>query len=90
MLKKLKIADIKIGRRHRKDIARAEDPEDVLRLKTEEYNEAFANPFVAASHGLIDDVIVPEETRIYIAQSLQILKSKREIRPQKKHGLIPL
>ena len=47
-------------------------------------------PYVAAARGMVDDVIEPADTRSYIALSLEILKSKREIRPEKKHGLIPL
>ena len=58
--------------------------------RIDEYSDAFANPYVAAGRGLLDDIIEPAETRVYIAQSLQILKAKRELRPQKKHGLIPL
>jgi methylmalonyl-CoA carboxyltransferase 12S subunit len=75
---------------YRKEIAEAEDPEEARKKLTAEYTEAFANPYVAAGRGLVDDVIEPAETRAYIAQSLQILKSKRELRPNKKHGLIPL
>ena len=75
---------------YRKELSEAEDPEAVRLEKTEEYTEAFANPYVAAARGLVDDIIEPADTRAYIAQSLQILKSKRELRPHKKHGLIPL
>ena len=58
--------------------------------KMDEYTEKFSNPYVAAARGMVDDVIEPADTRAYIALSLEILKSKREIRPEKKHGLIPL
>ena len=75
---------------YRKEIAGADDPAAARRQKLDEYTEAFANPYEAAAHGLVDDIIEPADTRIFIAQSLEILKSKREQRPQKKHGLIPL
>jgi len=75
---------------YRKEIAQAEDPEAVRAEKMAEYTEKFSNPYVAAAHGMVDDVIEPGETRAYIALSLEILKSKRETRPHKKHGLIPL
>jgi len=75
---------------YRKDITEADDSEAARLEKINEYSETFANPYVAASRGLVDDVIEPSDTRVYIAQALQILKSKREFRPQKKHGLIPM
>jgi methylmalonyl-CoA carboxyltransferase large subunit len=56
----------------------------------EKYREAFSNPYVAAGRRLVDDVIDPAETRKYIAQSLEYLLTKRELRPAKKHGLMPL
>lgn len=55
-----------------------------------EYRETFADPYVAAGRGVLDDVIEPAETRAYLAASLEVLRAKREMRPQKKHGLIPL
>jgi methylmalonyl-CoA carboxyltransferase large subunit len=54
------------------------------------YREAFASPYVAAGRRLIDDVIEPSDTRRCIAQSLEYLRTKRELRPGKKHGLMPL
>jgi methylmalonyl-CoA carboxyltransferase large subunit len=56
----------------------------------DEYRSTFANPFVAAGRRLIDDVIEPGETRRILAQALEYLKTKRDHRPPKKHGLIPL
>jgi len=56
----------------------------------EEYRETFANPFVAAGRRLVDDIIDPAETRRHLALALECLHGKRELRPQKKHGLIPL
>ena len=75
---------------YRQEIEDAEDPDARRKELIAEYREAFANPYVSAGRGMIDDVIEPADTRIYVAQSLEILKAKREIRPQKKHGLIPL
>jgi methylmalonyl-CoA carboxyltransferase large subunit len=56
----------------------------------EMYREAFANPYVSAGRRLVDDIIEPAQTRIYLAQALEALHTKRELRPPKKHGLIPL
>jgi methylmalonyl-CoA carboxyltransferase 12S subunit len=55
-----------------------------------EYRETFSNPYVAAGRRLVDDVIEPADTRRYLAAALEALHAKRELRPQKKHGLIPL
>jgi methylmalonyl-CoA carboxyltransferase large subunit len=55
-----------------------------------EYRDTFSNPYVAAGRRLVDDIIEPAETRKYLAEALESLHTKRELRPQKKHGLIPL
>ncbi len=73
-----------------KDIRDSEDPEATRQEKIEEYREKFANPYIAASNGMVDDVIDPRETRIKIMQSLEMLERKEEPRPSKKHGNIPL
>ena len=75
---------------YRREIASADNPEEMRQTKIEEYNSRFANPFEAASSGLVDDVIEPAETRMWVATALEFLRNKRELRPQKKHGLIPL
>lgn len=75
---------------YRKEISGAENPEEEKRKRTAEYRETFANPYVAAARGYLDDIIEPADTRAYLAASLEILRAKRELRPQKKHGLIPL
>jgi len=54
------------------------------------YRETFANPYVSAGRRLVDDIVEPSETRKYLAQALEALHTKRELRPPKKHGLIPL
>ncbi len=74
----------------RKEIADAEDPITARQEKIDEYTEKFANPYVAASRGYVDDVIEPDSTRPRIISALEMLMSKRESRPSKKHGNIPL
>lgn len=56
----------------------------------QEYKEKFANPFFAASHGYIDDVIIPSKTRYHFCKALELLKSKKVVRPWKKHDNLPL
>ncbi len=75
---------------YRKELAAAEDPAAVRAARVAEYRKQFANPYVAAASGMLDDVVAPSETRAWIAAALQLLRAKRELRPQKKHGLIPL
>lgn len=74
----------------RKDIAASDDPITERQSKIAEYTEKFANPYVAASRGYVDDVIEPDSTRPRIISALEMLMSKRETRPSKKHGNIPL
>jgi propionyl-CoA carboxylase beta chain len=73
-----------------KEINESEDPEAKRAEMIEEYREKFANPYVAASRGMVDDVIDPRETRIKLIQTLEMLENKKEERPKKKHGNIPL
>lgn len=74
----------------RKEIQAAEDSEKVRKERIEEYKEMFANPYTAAARGYIEEVIDPADTRLKIARALEILDSKVEGRPTKKHGNIPL
>jgi methylmalonyl-CoA carboxyltransferase large subunit len=74
----------------RHEIDAAEDQETRRKELVNEYRETFANPYVAAGRRLVDDIIEPAETRKYLAEALEALHTKRELRPQKKHGLIPL
>lgn len=64
--------------------------EALLREKTEEFRERFANPFIAAEHGFLDDVIEPHETRPRVIRALRLLETKIDSMPRKKHGNIPL
>ncbi|TYS87478.1 acyl-CoA carboxylase subunit beta [Rossellomorea aquimaris] len=73
-----------------REIAGSDNPEQLREQKIEEYREKFANPYVAASRGMVDDVIDPRETRIKLIQGLEMMRNKREERPKKKHGNIPL
>ncbi len=74
----------------RKQIAEAKDPEAERARLVQEYRDTFANPYVAAARGYIDDVIVPHETRARLIEALQMLQNKRDTNPPKKHGNIPL
>lgn len=74
----------------REDINAAEDPQAMRRTKAEEYREEFANPYVAAARGFVDAVIEPAQTRGHIAQALMALQNKRDDRPHKRHGNMPL
>ena len=73
-----------------RQIAAAEDPDAELARLTREYEEQFMNPYLAAEHGHIDDVILPERTRNRLVRALEMLSTKRESNPPKKHGNIPL
>lgn len=74
----------------RREIENSTDPIETRKEKIEEYRDKFANPYVAASRGYIDDVIEPEATRPRLASALEMLESKRENRPPKKHGNFPV
>jgi methylmalonyl-CoA carboxyltransferase large subunit len=74
----------------RHDIEAAEDKDAKRAELIEDYRSTFANPYIAASRRLVDDVIEPATTRKAVAQALEALATKRELRPSKKHGLIPL
>jgi propionyl-CoA carboxylase beta chain len=74
----------------RKQIAEAEDPEAERTRLVQEYRDTFANPYVAAARGYIDDVIEPHQTRPRLIEALQMLQNKRDTNPPKKHGNIPL
>ncbi|MEI3604851.1 acyl-CoA carboxylase subunit beta [Pseudogracilibacillus sp. SE30717A] len=73
-----------------REIAESDHPEQTRQEKIDEYKEKFANPYIAAGLGMVDDVIDPRDTRIKLIQSLEMLYNKKEERPKKKHGNIPL
>jgi len=74
----------------RRELAASEDPEILLEELKDDYSEEFNNPYLAAEKGYIDDVILPSETRRKLIASLWPLLRKRESRPVKKHGNMPL
>jgi len=73
----------------RKELENTDDPEKLLQEKIKEYREEFANPYRAAEHLHIDDVIDPAETRPRLIEALEMAMDKVEERPSKKHGIIP-
>jgi propionyl-CoA carboxylase beta chain len=75
---------------YRKEIEQAKKPAEARAKLIEEYNEKFANPYVAAALGYLDDVIEPQETRPRLIRALRMLSKKRQTLPPKKHGNIPL
>ncbi len=74
----------------KREISGAEDPEAKLQEKVDEYTNRFANPYMAAKRGYIDEVIYPEETRIKLIKAFSMLAHKVDQLPRKKHGNIPL
>jgi propionyl-CoA carboxylase beta chain len=75
---------------YRKDIAQADDPEKVRKTFIDDYEEKFANPYIAASLGYIDNIVEPSDTRPLLIKALEMLMGKRQNLPPKKHGNIPL
>ncbi|WP_201764264.1 acyl-CoA carboxylase subunit beta [Halalkalibacterium ligniniphilum] len=73
-----------------KEIRESADPESTRAAKIAEYRERFANPYVAAANGMVDDVIDPRDTRKSLASALEMLRNKKKALPKKKHGNIPL
>jgi propionyl-CoA carboxylase beta chain len=75
---------------YKREIEKAADPAQARAQKVEEFREKFANPYIAASRGFIDEVIRPRETRRKLIAALRNLENKRDTNPPKKHGNIPL
>jgi propionyl-CoA carboxylase beta chain len=74
----------------RKELAEADDPEERRAELIADYRERFANPYVAAERGYVDEVIEPRRTRPMLVSALETALTKREPRPRRKHGNIPL
>ena len=74
----------------KRDIEAADDPEALTNKLIQEYREMFANPYVAAERGFLDDIILPRQTRPRLAAALSMLATKVDTNPRKKHGNIPL
>jgi propionyl-CoA carboxylase beta chain len=75
---------------YKRELEAAEDPAALRAAKVQEFRDKLANPFVAASRGFLDEVIMPRTTRRRLIGALASLESKRDKNPPKKHGNIPL
>jgi propionyl-CoA carboxylase beta chain len=75
---------------YRRELAAADDPDELRARLITEYTDRLANPYIAAERGYLDSVIPPSMTRRYVIQALRMLRTKRESLPPKKHGNIPL
>jgi len=74
----------------KKEISKAADPEKEVEKKLSEYIEKFANPYITAERGYVDDVIAPHETKQKLINAFNLLRTKVDTNPKKKHGNIPL
>ncbi|MEP6599545.1 MAG: acyl-CoA carboxylase subunit beta [Actinomycetota bacterium] len=74
----------------RRELAAADDPEEMRARMVSDYEDTLVNPYVAAERGYVDSVIPPSHTRSYVIRSLRMLRNKRQTLPPKKHGNIPL
>jgi propionyl-CoA carboxylase beta chain len=75
---------------YRRELSAAADRDAMRAQKTEEFRERFANPFIAAERGFIDDVIEPHQTRAKVIRALRMLATKVDTNPRRKHGNLPL
>ncbi len=75
---------------YRRELQAAKDPEALRREKIDEFRDKFANPYIAAERGFVDEVIEPRQTRRKLVNALRLLRTKRDTNPPKKHGNIPL
>ena len=75
---------------YRRETERAKDAAAFKEERTREYREKFANPYVAAERGYIDEVIEPKDTRARLIAALEIVRTKRDANPPRKHGNLPL
>jgi len=75
---------------YRRELAAADNADELRARRITEYEDALANPYVAADRGYVDSVIPPSYTRRYVVNALRLLRTKRETLPPKKHGNIPL
>ncbi len=79
-----------VGLLYRRELAEAEEPVAARKARVAEFEEKFANPYVAAERGFVDEVIEPSVTRPKLIRALTLLQNKRDTNPPKKHGNIPL
>jgi acetyl-CoA carboxylase carboxyltransferase component len=83
-------ADGAVNILYRKEVDAADNPQSTRQRLIEEYNAQFANPYIAAELGYLDDVLLPRDTRPKLIAALESLVTKRQTLPRKKHGNIPL
>jgi len=79
-----------VGVLYKREIEQAANPEEVRRQKLEEFSERFSGPFEAVAKQYAHNAVRPEETRVRLIQALEMLTTKQEDRPRKKHGLMPV
>jgi acetyl-CoA/propionyl-CoA carboxylase carboxyl transferase subunit len=79
-----------VGVLYKKEIEQAANPEEMRNEKLEEFSERFSGPFEAVGKQYAHAAIRPEETRVRLIRALEMLESKREKRPRKKHGIMPV
>ena len=75
---------------HRADLAKAKDVDKRREELVADYKKRFANPYIAAARGYVDDVIDPRDTRFKVIRALEMLQNKADHTPAKKHGNVPL
>jgi len=75
---------------HRQQLAQADDPDGLRKQLVDEFTDRFANPYIAAGLGYLDDVVRPRETRPLLIRALHNLRNKKQVLPPKKHSNIPL
>ena len=79
-----------VGILYRRELNESEDKEAARRARIAELQDKFANPYLAAERGFVDEVIEPSQTRPKLISALLLLENKRDSNPPKKHGNIPL
>jgi propionyl-CoA carboxylase beta chain len=79
-----------VGILYRREIGKAQDKDAARKARIAEFEEKFANPYIAAERGFVDEVIEPTQTRPKLIRALSLLENKRETNPSRKHGNIPL
>ena len=75
---------------YRQQLQEADDPVAKKKELADDYREKFANPYIAAKRGFVDDIIEPHQTRARLINALEVFQNKRDHNPPKKHGNIPL
>ena len=79
-----------VGVLYRRELGEAQDKDAARKSRVVEFEEKFANPYVAAQRGFVDEVIEPAQTRPKLIRALSLLENKRDTNPPRKHGNIPL